>query len=253
MGGSGHDGRLRERPLLVALGGCLALTAAMGIGRFVYTPILPFMTADLGLSKAEGGFIASANYVGYLIGAVLASSSVLPGGRRGWFLGGLAISGLSTGAMALVGTLAPFVILRFVGGMASAFVLVFASTLVLDRLAKAERPNLSAVHFAGVGNGIAVSAVLIAVLAAAGQGWREQWLWSGVVSLLALTAVIWLVPSQGDSDVPAPSAEQPETRIGRRFRALIIAYGLFGFGYVITATFISSMVRASDQLALSSR
>ena len=64
----------------------------MGIGRFVYTPILPFMDEALGLTKAHGGLIAPANYLGYWIGALAASLMALPGGRRNWILGALGLS-----------------------------------------------------------------------------------------------------------------------------------------------------------------
>ena len=218
----------------------------MGIGRFVYTPILPFMVESLGLTKADAGVIASANYLGYLLGALGASSAALPGGRRGWFLAALAISAFSTGVMGLSSSFAVFLGLRFVGGVASAFVLVFASALVLDRLAEQGRSGLSAVHFAGVGCGIAVSAVLVSGLAAKGYDWRTLWLSSGVVSMLAVVAVVWLVPSAVEAKRPAASSKGGE--FDRRLIALIVAYGLFGFGYVITATFISTMVRASPDI-----
>ena len=230
----------------IALGGLIALAAAMGIGRFVYTPILPFMVDSLGLTKAEGGVIASVNFLGYLLGALAASTAALPGGRRGWFLAALAISALSTGVMGLSSSMAVFLGLRFVGGFASAFVLVFASALVLDRLAAAGRSGLSAVHFAGVGCGIAVSAVLVAGLAAEGYDWRTLWLSSGIVSFVALAAVVWLVPSEAEAKRPAAASQ--DAGIDRRLIALIVAYGLFGFGYVITATFISTMVRTSPDI-----
>src|SRR5579871_6172079 len=151
-----------------ALGGLIALAAAIGIGRFVYTPILPAMIEALGLSKSAAGLIASANFLGYLLGALLAAYSALPGSRRTWLLGSLAISALTTAGMGLVAALPLFLVLRLVGGAASAIVLVLASTLVLERLAETRRSGLSALHFAGVGCGIAVSAALVAALLRAG-------------------------------------------------------------------------------------
>lgn len=235
-----------HRAVRLALGGLITLAAGMGIGRFVYTPILPFMVESLGLSKSQAGLIASANYLGYLLGALAASMATLPGGRRTWFLAALLASALTTGAMGLSASLPLLTGLRFAGGVASAFVLVFSSALIFDRLAKVGRSNLSAVYFAGVGSGIVVSALLVSGVSALGFDWRSLWFSSGIVALLALAAVIWLVPGGAESERPAP--EPQGEGIDRRLIALAVAYGLFGFGYVITATFISTMVRTSPDL-----
>jgi predicted MFS family arabinose efflux permease len=231
----------------VALGGLIALAAGMGIGRFVYTPVLPFMEEALGLTKPQAGVIASVNFLGYLLGALAAALSTLPGGRRAWLFGALGVSAVTTGAMGLTTSMTIFFGLRFVGGAASAFVLVFASALVLDRLAALGRSGLSAIHFAGVGVGIAVSAILVSGLSASGVGWQAQWLASGAVALLALAVVMWLVPPVGEED-DRSAAPAHGASIDRRLIGLIVAYGLFGFGYVITATFISTMVRTAPQL-----
>lgn len=230
----------------IALGGLIALAAGMGIGRFVYTPVLPFMEAALELTKPQAGVIASVNFLGYLLGALVAASSALPGSRRRWLLGALAVSAVSTGAMGLTTSMAFFLFLRFFGGVASAFVLVFASALVLDRLAASGRQALSAVHFAGVGVGIAVSAVLVSGLSAAGGDWPVLWMASGAVALLALAMVAYLIPNEAKTARPVATASS--TGVERRLVALIVAYGLFGFGYVITATFISTMVRTAPEL-----
>jgi predicted MFS family arabinose efflux permease len=236
-----------SRPVALALGGLIALAAAMGIGRFVYTPILPPMAEALGLSKAGAGLIASANFLGYLIGALLAGAPRLPGGRWRWMLGSLVASAVTTGAMGAVTSMPAFLLLRAAGGAASAFVLVLASALVLDRLAVAGRPGLSSVHFAGVGTGIAVSALVVSVLQAGGADWRMLWYAVGGIALAAAAAVAWLVPP---ADGPRIAASEPAaaSRPRRGLVALVCAYGLFGFGYVITATFLVAIVRSSPPL-----
>ena len=230
----------------VALGGLIAIAAAMGIGRFVYTPILPFMDETLGLTKAQGGLIASANYLGYLVGALAASLIALPGGRRNWILGALALSALSTGAMGLPSSMTPFLILRFIGGVASALVLVLTIAFVLDHLKAAGRMELFAVNFSGVGLGIVMSALLISALAALGYGWQAQWLYAGALSCMALGLAIWLTP--GDIEAPQTAAASSAAPMDRALIVLIVAYGLFGFGYIITATFISAMVRSQPEI-----
>src|ERR1041384_4589268 len=100
-------------PLPLALGGAIALASAMGIGRFAYTPILPEMVAALHLSASEAGLIASANFAGYLIGALGAAASFFAPPRRDWMLGALLVSALTTGAMAAGSSLYLFLLLRF--------------------------------------------------------------------------------------------------------------------------------------------
>ena len=171
---------------------------------------------------------------------------VSSGGKRGWFIAGLAGSALSTAAMGLVSSLPALLLLRLAGGIASAFVLVFSSALVLERLAAMGRPGLSSLHFAGVGAGIALSALMIAALEAASLGWRAQWLAGGGLSLLALLAALQLVLA-GEVAPAAPTMAAPGKPDHRMIR-LVLAYGLFGFGYVITATFISTIARSTPAL-----
>lgn len=235
-------------PIRLAAGGLLSLAAAMGIGRFVYTPVLPFMIAQVPLSKADGGLIASANFLGYLVGALAASSGSLPGSRRVWFLGSLIASSALSFAMAWTDSVPAFMLLRFLAGLASAFAFVFSAALILDRLAQAGRPGLSALYFSGVGAGIAGSALLVSGLAATGANWQVLWTGCGVISL-ALTALIaWMVPGAPDTAPAAPAKTGPR-RLPAGLPQLIAAYGLFGIGYVVTATFIAVIARSDPALA----
>jgi len=239
---------MQTRAFPLVLGGFIALASAMGIGRFVYTPILPEMVADLHLSASEAGLIASANFAGYLIGALVASASFFAARQRRWMLIGLAFSALTTAGMATADALPLFVILRFVGGVASAFVLVFSSALVMERLAAAGKIRFAAYQFAGVGTGIAVSAILVERLAAHGIAWQWQWTATAFLSLLAFAAVAGLI-GPAPRTAKGASGSTANGRMSAPLLALIVAYGLFGFGYVITATFLVQLVRTNAAIA----
>jgi predicted MFS family arabinose efflux permease len=124
-------------------------------------------------------------------------------------------------------------------------VLILSSALVHDRLAEFGRPALGAVHFAGVGVGIALSAALVAMFLGRGD-WAAMWQVSGAVSLVAALAVALLVPSGPDR--PAVLRPTGTTASDPSLRRMTVAYGLFGFGYVITATFLVAIVRATPAI-----
>ena len=222
------------------------MAAAFGIGRFVYTPILPAMFSALGWSKSDAGLVASANFLGYVIGALLAGRPSVAARPRSWLLTALAISAVSTAAMAAPSDLASFAGLRFVGGIASAFVIVCVSTLVLERLSFSGRGSLSAIHFAGVGFGIMISAIVVSAMLASGAGWRSLWIGSGAIAALAAIAAASLIPAADDvSALPKPQVSSAgHSRLG----TMVVAYGLFGFGYVITATFLVAIVRLTEEV-----
>ncbi len=236
----------------LAIGGLFSLAAAMGIGRFVYTPILPFMSEGLGLTAQQAGLIAASNFIGYLVGALAGASKSLPGSPRFWFLGGLLVSALTSAFMALTVSVPAFLLIRFISGLASAFVLVFSTSLILERLASRGHPGLSALHFAGVGCGIAFSALLVAGLDHLSTDWRTLWLASGAATLLFLMLTAALVPGQPATVTAAPTVSTSQPPGPRLFNGslirLTVAYGLFGFGYVITATFVSAIARTTPAI-----
>ncbi len=237
--------RSRGPAVRLACGGMLAMAVGLGIGRFVYTPILPSMVEGLGFDKTGAGLIASANFLGYLLGALAAALPRLPGSRLAWLLGALACVAGTLAAMAGAQDMATLMGLRFACGIASAFVLVFGAGLVLGGLAALGAPALSAIHFGGVGLGIAVSALGISWLQSQGVGWRGQWLAAGIVAAAAWVPVALLVREHE----PAPAAAGP---LGGGFRNLArfpFAYGLCGFGYSVTATFLVTMARALPHAA----
>ena len=235
-------------PAALAVAGLLSLAVGIGIGRFAYTPILPYMIAGLELDRSQAGLIASANYLGYFVGALAAAWRAVPGDPRFWLLSALAVSGLSTGAMALTTSLGLFLLLRFVGGAAGALVMVLASALLMDRLAAAGRGGWAAVIYAGVGSGIAMSALAVPAAATGDGDWEGPWLLAGGLCLALSVPVALLLRSPHASPTAAPGTVSTTGKGQGDIYRLILAYGLVGFGYVITATFVADMVRADPVL-----
>ncbi|SIT58332.1 MFS transporter [Mesorhizobium prunaredense] len=228
-------------PLRLAFAGMIALAVAMGIGRFVYTPILPGMMEELGLTPADAGWIASANYLGYLVGALAAVGGWAHGRERLLMLTGLAATAVLTGLMGLADTMAAFLVIRFLAGVASAFVLVFMSSIVFGHLAAVGRNDLQALHFGGVGLGIAASSALMAILVTGQAGWPAGWFWSAAISACAIAVVMLLLGSTATAN--GADGRGPALPKDRSLVKVIVAYGLFGFGYIVTATFLVAIVR----------
>jgi hypothetical protein len=209
--------------------GLIALAVAMGVGRFAFTPVLPMMQADTGLALAEGGWLASANYSGYLVGALAALRIHTAPGLI--VRGALAAIVVATAAMAFTGGLAAWIGWRFVAGVASAWVLVFVSSW---GFARAE------LVFSGVGLGIAVTGIACLALTAAGAGSGHAWLALAALALVA-SAAVWnafpAVPYAATVAVPPPLGWTPDVV------RLVACYGVFGFGYIVPATFLSAMAR----------
>ncbi|MHB2265460.1 YbfB/YjiJ family MFS transporter [Aliihoeflea sp. PC F10.4] len=230
-------------PLRLALAGMFAMATAMGIGRFVYTPILPGMMEALDQSASEVGFIAAANYAGYLIGAIVAGGGWAHGFERRIALASLLASAALCLAMAATNELAAFMAIRFAAGVASAFIMVFLSSIVFAELARAGHAKLQWLHFGGVGLGIALSSLVVAGVASAGFGWKGEWVAAGLVSFAAIAIVYWLLGDAGSHI--ADAKKEPPLVFSPALRSIVWAYGVFGFGYIVTATFLIAIVRSN--------
>ena len=233
----------RRSALAVALAGLVALAVAMGIGRFAFTPILPMMQEDFGVSITTGGWLASANYIGYLAGAlsVIWWRIAAPTGIRV----GLATIGLSTLAMGLEHHLVVWFALRTLAGVASAWVLIYISAWSLESLAALERSALGNTVFAGVGTGIALAGGVCLWLMRAGASSTSAWIVLGVLSIV-LSAVVWTMFHAPAGSTTAAEPKRTTDRGAawdRESIRLVLCYGAYGFGYIIPATFLPVMAK----------
>ena len=233
--------------LAACLAAMLALAVAMGIGRFAFTPMFPLMLREGALRPADGALLAASNYLGYLLGALLVARVR---GRIGLlFALGLAGTAVLTAGMGWTSTLGAWLLLRGAVGSMSAIALVATSAWGMSTLAALQRPSLVGVMFAGVGAGIAATGLLCLLLGRTGISGQVLWLTlagaatlAGAIALLLRARV--LAAQQAQTAAPtaagaAPAAPTPP----RPIHDLVLCYGLFGFGYILPATYLPAMAR----------
>ena len=243
----------------IALAGMVSLAVAMGIGRFAFTPLLPMMLRDGAVDLPGASWLASANYLGYLLGALLCALQPWLWARfarlpllahAALVRAGLVATGVLTLAMAWP-LPAAWPALRLAAGATSAVVFVYTSGWCLSRLARLGVPAMGGLIYAGPGLGIVVSGLLTSALVAA--HWRAAGGWAVMAALaFALTALVWAVLRGGDERLarlgrpPAAAAgATPASHRPGEMAVLTLAYGLAGFGYIVTATFLPVIARAA--------
>lgn len=246
---AGRVARPTAGPWAVAMAGFVSLALAMGIGRFAFTPLLPMMLHDGSVTLAEGGALATMNYIGYLLGALLCLF-IRPDPVR-IVRGSLVLTVVLTLAMALPGGMPAWLTWRTIAGAASAVVMVYATAWCMQRLAELGHPTLGGIMFCGPGIGIVVTGV--SVFGMVGEHWLANCGWIAFTVLGAvMLAAVWRVFGS-----PAPAAHAPSGQPVAATRAtsvvtpelnletwaLTLAYGLAGFGYIITATFLPVIAR----------
>lgn len=207
------------------------LAAAMGVGRFVYTPLLPLMQEQTAVSHSDTALVATANYLGYFLGAI--ALAVYPAGARSRIVFRASIVALVASELAMAsGTdVRVWLLARVVAGVASAAVFVYCATAV------AGHPS-AGVTFTGVGVGIATSGVLVAVLGPV-VSWNQLWIVAAATTV-GYAAIAWTLPP--GSPPPTHDGRPPRRSPSARWWTLGAAYFLEGLGYIILGTFLVAAV-----------
>ncbi len=230
--------------------GMLSLFIVMAIGRFSYTPVLPFMQKATHLSNQDAGLLATINYLGYLIGAMIPTFLIMKSKVIDLKIY-LLINIISVLLMGFTHDFVTWNILRFVAGITSGTVFVLASNVVLESLNKGGKSHLSGFLYSGVGIGIFTSSIFVQLYTDS-ETWASTWIILGVASLVMGSVVIFLM-----KDIKEPiNLENKNLNVNNKSEAYTkwfmvffsIAYLLEGAGYIVTGTFLVAIVESIPNL-----
>ncbi|MEU7146263.1 YbfB/YjiJ family MFS transporter [Nocardia sp. NPDC046473] len=220
--------------LAPAFAAAAGLAAAMGVGRFVYTPLLPIMVDAHQITTNDGAVIATANYAGYLLGAILLTRWPELNSRNTFRISAalLIISEL------LMAVPAPMIFpaaLRLIAGVTSAVIFVACAGVAARHGSSRDAAGIA---ISGVGFGIALTGLLVLAVRPF-LGWQSMWLVSAALTVLLLLPALRL-------DIqPGRRAGKATIRSKGAWRALLVSYFLEGLGYIVIGTFLVAAV--SDQ------
>lgn len=227
----------------VMFGGVCALILTMGIARYAFTPMIPYMQEQTGMSESLAGWLAGWSYIGYLVGLFMVWLMRDLRLKDYFFRYGLFIAVFSTLIMALHDHRLVWYLSRFFAGISTALGFMLGTGLVLKWLIHNNQKQEMGLHFAGAGLGIIVGALIVDFAAdtlVGSWGWRGQWLALAGVGALLLVPAFVLMPfpksEQIEQSVKINKADEPSKRW---LTLLTVAYICAGFSNTVNVTFTS--------------
>lgn len=232
--------------------GMICLFIVMAIGRFAYTPIMPFMQQTGHMDNQSAGLLATINYLGYLIGAIIPIWIVVFSKVTDLKVY-LLINIISTILMGLFDNFTLWIIFRLIAGITSGTVFVLASNVALEALRAANKGRISGMLYSGVGLGIFTSSIFI-FLFTTENNWKITWILLGVFALVMGSFVFFGMRQnsnvENETQTLNEKEDKPKVKLNKKFIwGFSIAYFCEGAGYIITGTFLVAIVKSIPEFA----
>ncbi len=229
----------------VLTAGALVLLVVHGLGRFIYTPLLPYLVADQQFSAPDGAAVATWNYLGYLMGAMLAIRWHRIDQIRFMLPLFMMIHVVTTLIITQTDHLTVISTSRWLNGVANGVIFVQAPALILEWLVLRNRASLSGLVYIGVGVGLLVSSGLVTGSATMLEGAERWWpaallsiplAWWGVVQLRRLEVPVRQHDDSGQIVTNTPLLDRASV-------PLFLSYAGAGLGYILPMTFLPLLAK----------
>ena len=228
----------------------LGVTVSNSFARFAYALVLPAMRGELGWNYVQSGWLNTANAIGYLIGAILTRLLIRHAGNRRLFIGGVLLTALAVLVTGFTRDLFWLGFWRMLSGLTGAAAFIAGGALSANVVAG--RPQLAstttAIYFAGGGVGFILCGVGIPLLldASGPSAWPQAWIGMGIAGLVMFVACTWAAMQVDEPNMETPGAAMGGIAPSRgvtQFGASLVAYALFGLGYIAYMTFVIAWMR----------
>jgi predicted MFS family arabinose efflux permease len=212
-----------------------------GLGRFAYALLLPVMRSDLKWDYALSGWLNTANSLGYGLGALLGMLMLARWRPASLFVAGLALTVSTLLLCGLTREIEWMLLWRLLAGIGSAWVFACGGALIATAYSSepSKAANAIAIYYAGGGLGIALSGLLLVPVLDAQWSWSAGWV---VLGLAGLALSLW--PAKLALRIGGSlSSLSAEALPWRPYVIIMIAYFLFGAGYIVYLTFVIAWLR----------
>jgi predicted MFS family arabinose efflux permease len=229
----------------VLFSGVCALILAMGIARYSFTPMIPYMANQVGMTESLAGWLAGWNYIGYLTGLFMVWLLRDLKAQDYFYRYGLFIAVFSTAIMGFHEHSLIWYLSRFFAGVSTALVFMLGTGLIATWLNRHGHKEDLGLHFSGLGLGIIIGALIVefgAKILLDGLGWQGQWLvLAAFGAVFAIPAVLLLpFPDQEQLDEFEQRESKRSEEPSKRWLLMITAaYICAGFSNTINVTFTS--------------
>ena len=233
--------------IAIIMAGIISIFIGVGIARFSFTSLLPLMLNDF-LTIKLVGFLASVNYIGYLIGSIVAIFIKDIYTRIQFFRLGLILSIISTIILGITINEVLWTISRIIAGFSTAMVLVVCSSIVMSKLNIEDKTKMMGIYYSGIGFSIVIVDLIIKTININNNLWQFSWL---ILTIFATIFSIYpLYILSLDKKINNQNIKHKiEKHIFTPFVIiLIIAYFCEGVGFVVQATFLPDIINKLEGL-----
>jgi len=231
-------------PIRVTFAAMCAILVGLGMARFAFSPLVPALVSSHWFSASEAAYLGSANFTGYLTGALIAQGVAARFAPARVLRAMMLLAGISFLASSQPAPFLWFALWRVAAGISGGLIMVLSATLALQHVPPHRRGLAGGAIFAGVGLGVIIAALVVPRLIALGLPLA----WEGLGALCLLLAAVTWTSWPPDAAGEAVKGRPP---VNKAVLILYAVYALNAVGLVPHTMFLIDMAARELNYGLS--